>query len=74
MTIARLNEVLDEMRTIYPFEDKETYIQLGDKVTGRWSDLIDIQTKDKKTGITISMSKHAADNYLNEMENCNVIS
>ena len=63
MTIQRLNEVLDEMRTIYPFEDKDTYVQLGDKVTGRWSDLVDIQTKDRKTGITISLSKHAGDEF-----------
>lgn len=68
MTIARLNEVLNEMRTIYPFDDKDTYVQLGDKVTGSWSDLVDIQTKDKKTGITITMSKHAGDNMFHEME------
>lgn len=63
MTIARLNEVLNEMRTIYPFDDKDTYLQLGDLVTGCRSDLVDIQTKDRKTGITITLSKHAGDEF-----------
>lgn len=61
MTIDKINEVLNEMRTIYPFDDKETYIQLGNLISGQRSDLVEITTKDKKTGITIVMSKHASE-------------
>ena len=66
MTIEKINEVLNEMRTIYPFDDKETYIQLGDLISGQRSDLVDITTKDKKTGITITMSKHLADSMFDK--------
>lgn len=57
MTLQQFYDVLEDMRTIYPFEADKTYL-------GNLRDLpsdslinVEILTKDEKTGVQIVMSK-----------------
>ena len=57
MTITEFNEVLDEMRTVYAFDENETYLSdLSDLLTNSQR-RVEIVTQDKETGIQIVMSK-----------------
>lgn len=57
MSISQFNQVLDEMRTVYAFDENETYLSnLSDLLTSSQR-RVEIVTQDKKTGIQIVMSK-----------------
>lgn len=57
MSIKQFNDVLEEMRQIYKFDDNETYIgELRDSITNHQNN-VEIITKDPATGIQIIMSK-----------------
>lgn len=56
MTVYQFKKALDEMRTVYNFEDDETYIGTQD-LKSREHNCISLQTKDKQTGIRICMEK-----------------
>lgn len=57
MTLQQFYDVLEDMRTIYPFEADKTY--LGDLRDLQSDSLMNVEilTKDEKTGIQIVMSK-----------------
>ena len=57
MTLKQFYDVLEEMRTIYPFEADKTYLgNLRDLPSDSFMN-VEILTKDEKTGIQIVMSK-----------------
>ena len=57
MTLQQFYDVLEDMRTIYPFESDKTYLgDLRDLPSGSLMN-VEILTKDEKTGIQIVMSK-----------------
>ena len=57
MTLKQFYDVLEEMRTIYPFEADKTYLgNLRDLPSDSLMN-VEILTKDEKTGIQIVMSK-----------------
>lgn len=55
-TVKQFKDTLEEMKTIYPFEDSKTYIQTRD-IVNLGHDHLSISTIDEKTGILIEMSK-----------------
>ena len=57
MSIAQMKEVLDEMRSIYKYDDNRTY--LGDLRDLRENSqrCVEIMTVDEKTDITVVMNK-----------------
>lgn len=59
-TVKQFKDMIEEMRTVYPFEDDKTYLSTHNIVSGDNSRL-EIQTKDEKTGVDIVMSKHVPD-------------
>lgn len=59
-TVKQFKDALDEMKTIYPFEDEKTRIQTRDMIELSHNHL-SIVTKDEKTGVWIEMSKKIVD-------------
>ena len=57
MTLKQLNDVLDEMHTVYPFEPDKT--RLGDfrDINMAASRQVQIVTTDESTGISIVLTK-----------------
>lgn len=55
-TVKQFKEALEEMKTIYPYEDDKTVIQTRDAIS-LGNNHLSISTKDEKTGILIEMSK-----------------
>lgn len=57
MSIKQFNDVISEMKTIYPFDDDKTFISnLKDRISNSQR-CVEIVTTDKNTGINILMSK-----------------
>ena len=59
-TVKQFKDMIDEMRSIYPFEDEKAYMSTHNLVTYDNSKL-QIQVKDEKTGVLIVMEKHVSD-------------
>lgn len=55
-TVKQFLDALDEMRTIYPFEDDKTTMHTLDPYTHQHG-LLRIFTRDERTGIHIEMLK-----------------
>ncbi len=57
MSLAQMKEVLDEMRSIYKYDDERTY--LGDlrDLRENAQRCVEIMTVDEKTDITVVMNK-----------------
>lgn len=55
-TVKQFKETLEEMKTIYPYEDDKTVIQTRD-IISLGNNHLSIATKDEKTGILVEMSK-----------------
>lgn len=55
-TVKQFKEALEEMKTIYPYDDNKTVIQTRD-IISLGNNHLSIATKDEKTGILIEMSK-----------------
>lgn len=58
-TVRQLKRTLEEMKSIYPYEDDKTYIRIANIEDLSNSHLF-IRTTDEKTGILIEMSKDMA--------------
>lgn len=56
MTIKQLKDVIEEMKSIYPFDDEKTHITTRD-VRTCVNNRLTISTTDEKTGISILMDK-----------------
>ena len=57
MTITEFNEVLDEMRTVYSFQDDKTYLGNLRDLPSNSIRNVEVITTDERTGIQIVMSK-----------------
>ncbi len=55
-TVKQFKDTLEEMKSIYPFDDEKTYIQTRD-IVNLGHDHLSLATTDEKTGILIEMSK-----------------
>lgn len=55
-TVKQFKEMIEEMRTIYPFEDDKTYISTY-SIISHENGRLQLETKDEKTGVTIVMEK-----------------
>lgn len=56
-TVKQFKEALDEMKTIYPYEDEKTRLSTMCPES-LVHNTLNIVTQDEKTGIYISMSKN----------------
>ena len=56
MTIQEMNNALDEIRKIYNFDDKKTFISLRDAISMSETK-VTIATEDEETGVYIELSK-----------------
>ena len=59
-TVKQFKDMIEEMRSIYPFDDEKACMSTHDLVTHDNSRL-QIQVKDEKTGVLIVMEKHVSD-------------
>jgi hypothetical protein len=64
-TVKQFKEALEEMKTIYPYQDEKTVIQTRNAINMGHNHL-SIATRDEKTGILVEMSKSI------EVEKCEV--
>ena len=55
-TVKQFKDMLQEMKTIYPYDDEKTYLST-DCVRTMSPDRLEIRTVDEKTGVTIVMAK-----------------
>lgn len=56
VTVKQYKDLLEEMKTVYPYDDEKTNINHMIDIMARYPRL-EIQTEDEKTGVTIVMSK-----------------
>lgn len=56
MTVKQYKDLLEEMKTVYPYKDEKTKIDTSMQLAYS-SPRLEIQTEDEKTGVTIVMSK-----------------
>lgn len=59
-TIKQFKDMIEEMRSIYPFEDEKTYMSSYNMIS-KDNSRLQIRTEDPKTGITIVMEKNVPD-------------
>lgn len=57
MSLKQFYDVLEEMRTIYPYEAEKTYLGELRDLASNTQNQVEIMTTDEKTGILIIMSK-----------------
>lgn len=57
MTLKQFDDVIQEMKSIYPFEDDKAYIGNLHEMSTDMPSQVEIHTKDEKTGIKIVMLK-----------------
>lgn len=56
-TVKQFKDTLEQMKTIYNFDDEKTYIQTRN-LESNYRDTVSIVTCDENTGITIEMTKN----------------
>lgn len=56
MTVKQLKDMIEEMRTVYPFEDDKTHISTYNVRRFNQNE-VNLFTKDKRTGVVIKMEK-----------------
>ena len=59
-TVKQFKDMIEEMRSIYPFDDEKAYMSIHDLAT-RENSRLQIHVKDEKTGVLIVMEKHVPD-------------
>lgn len=59
-TVKQLKDMLEEMKTIYDYDDSETILSTHNILT-LGHDQLEIRTIDKETGVTIVMAKGVSD-------------
>lgn len=59
-TVKQFKDMLEEMKTIYDYDDSETILSTHNLLT-LGHDQLEIQTIDKETGVTIVMAKGVSD-------------
>lgn len=57
MTIKELNDVLDDMHSVYPFQNDKTMFGSIRDIRNMTPNNVEIITTDEKTGVQIIMSK-----------------
>ena len=60
ITVEALYNTLEEMKTIYPFEDDKTAFELNESAYMMTNSDVVIQTRDEKTDIHICLTKNAS--------------
>ena len=61
-TVKQFYDALEEMRTIYPFRDDNTFMGTENPTTMQ-HDRLSIHTVDEETKIQITMEKYLKSNY-----------
>lgn len=56
VTVKQYKDLLEEMKTVYPYKDEKTNVNLMVDIMARYPRL-EIQTEDEKTGVTVILSK-----------------
>lgn len=56
MTLKQFYETVDELKTIYPFEDDKTRLTIYD-LCSRTNNMVRLTTTDAKTGATVVVEK-----------------
>lgn len=55
-TVKQFKDILEEMKTIYPYKDEDTILSTNNRKTMH-HDALEISTTDEETGIKIVMAK-----------------
>lgn len=66
-TVKQFKDTLEEMKTVYPYDDEKTFIQTRDVATIGHNHL-SLVTTDEKTGILIEMSKSVVKGDVNGLQ------
>ncbi len=59
ITVSALRNTLEEMKTIYPFNDEKTMFRLSGNPIKCHDSVVEIKTVDEETGIEVIMAKDA---------------
>ena len=65
MSLSQFNKTIEEMRSIYPFEDNKTVLGNLKDMLSDSQRRVEIITKDEETGITIVMQKGVDNEVIN---------
>ncbi len=65
ITVEALKNALEEMKTVYKFDDKETVFRMSRDLK-MYSETVEIKTIDEKTGIEVIMAKNVAEDARKE--------
>ena len=57
MTISQMNKTIDTMKTLYPFDDSKTRIELGENLIRGSRDNVVLQAVDDETDTYITMER-----------------
>lgn len=66
MTLKQFHETVDELKTIYPFEDDKTRLTIYD-LCSRTNNMVQLTTTDAKTGATVVVEKRPSVDF-NELD------
>ena len=59
-TVKQFKDMIEEMKSIYPFDEEKAYMSTHDLMT-KDNFKLQIQVTDEKTGILVVMEKHVPD-------------
>lgn len=59
-TVKQFKDMIEEMKSIYPFDEEKAYMSTHDLIT-KDNCKLQIQATDEKTGVLIVMEKHVPD-------------
>lgn len=59
-TVKQFKDTIEEMKSIYPFDDEKAYMRTHD-LMAKDNRKLQIQVTDEKTGVLIVMEKHIPD-------------
>lgn len=66
ITVEALKNTLEEMKTIYQFDDKKTVFRMSRDLKMCSETVVEIRTIDEKTGIEVIMAKNGAEDARKE--------
>lgn len=61
-TVKQFKDTLEEMKTIYPYEDDKTYIQTRNDLVELGHNNLCLVNTDEKTGVLVELSKKVVRN------------
>lgn len=59
MTVKEYTDILNKMRSVYPYDDEKTYIRVDLDLKSASRNVVTLKTMDERTGITVVLTQEA---------------